>query len=43
MDCLAIANPVANTEAVLSVERPSHFIVKEIWYARHWRPLRNFN
>lgn len=43
MDDFAIAKPGANTEAVFSVERPSHVMVKEIWHALHWRPLRNFN
>jgi hypothetical protein len=43
MDGIAIANPGANTEAVFSVERPSHFVVKEIGHALHWKPLRNVN
>ena len=43
MDCVAIADPGANTEAVFSAARPSHVMVKEIGHAPHWRPLRNFN
>ena len=43
MDTIAIANPGANTEAVFSVERPSHVMVKDMGHARHGRPLRNFN